>query len=296
MLSLAASFVDWSAAAERITSKNNKAAEGSPEAAQSVRKALEAEAAGATDEGNSLPEASQLGRRSRLRRRPLAVGRSPRRQSVAGDRRGCVGELLVRQICHLPEVARRGRTDGQRCQSKVARWCQEAGLKEQERLHLANVLQLRPTNNQQRDVAEKLGLVRYRKILMPAATAEALKRQAKESEAALQKWKPVLTRLRGDLESRDKARQEAAAQQLEAVHDVTAAIPALETVFAKSTADAGQAAIAALAAMPQQEATDSLVRHAHPGPTRRSAPGGGRGCSRAARSPSSPTFRFCSQA
>ena len=96
---------------------------------------------------------------------------------------------------------------------------------------------------------------------MPAATAEALKRQAKESEAALQKWKPVLTRLRGDLESRDKARQEAAAQQLEAVHDA-AAIPALETVFAKSTADAGQAAIAALAAMPQQAATDSLVRHA----------------------------------
>jgi hypothetical protein len=96
---------------------------------------------------------------------------------------------------------------------------------------------------------------------MPARTAEALKQQAKQSEAALQRWKPILTRLRGDLESRDQARQQAAAEQLKAIQDV-AAIPALETVFVKSTPESGKAVIAALTTMQQQAATDSLVRHA----------------------------------
>jgi Pretoxin HINT domain len=146
-------------------------------------------------------------------------------------------------------------------QMKLAHWCEEAGLKDQERQHLTAALRLRPSKNHQRDATSKLGLVRYRKTLMPAATAEALKAQTKEAEVALAQWKPLLTRLRGDLESRDKNRQAAAAEHLKSIETV-AAIPALETVFAKATPEAGKAAIAALAAMPQQQATDSLVRHA----------------------------------
>ena len=112
-----------------------------------------------------------------------------------------------------------------------------------------------------REVINKLGLVRYRNQLMPAATAEVLKKQAKESEAALAKWKPILSRLSGDLESRDKNRQEAARKQFKDAPD-PAMIPALEAVFVTAKPEVGQAAVDALIAMPQQAATDSLVRFA----------------------------------
>jgi hypothetical protein len=144
---------------------------------------------------------------------------------------------------------------------KLAHWCEGAGLKDQQRMHLSAALQTRPSKAQQRDALGKLGMVRYRKTLMPAATAEALKKQAKETELALQHWKPLLTRLRNDLESRDHQRHAAAAEDLKLIQDPSA-IQALETVFAKATPEAGKVAIAALAGMKQQQATDSLVRHA----------------------------------
>ncbi len=146
-------------------------------------------------------------------------------------------------------------------QIMLAKWCESAGLADQAKMHWRAAMSTRPKLNQQREIFSKLGLVRYRKRLMPAATAEVLRKQAKEAEAAVQKWKPLLTRLRGDLESRDTARQESAAQQLKDLHDLSV-IPVLEAVFAKATPEAGVAAIGALAFMPQQAATDSLVRHA----------------------------------
>lgn len=146
-------------------------------------------------------------------------------------------------------------------QLALARWCKEQGLVEQERIHLANALRLQPAKGKRAEVINKLGLVRYRNQLMPAATAEVLKKQAKEADAALAKWKPILTRLRGDLESRDKNRQEAARTTLKEVQD-PAIIPALEAVFATAKPEVGESAIAGLSAMPQQVATDSLMRFA----------------------------------
>ncbi|HVU90013.1 MAG TPA: polymorphic toxin-type HINT domain-containing protein [Pirellulales bacterium] len=146
-------------------------------------------------------------------------------------------------------------------QMALARWCKEQGLVEQEKIHLANALRLAPAKGKRAEVINKLGFVRYRHQLMPAATAEVLKKQAKEAEAALAKWKPILTRLRGDLESRDKNRQETARTKLKESQD-PAIIPALEAVFATARPEIGQAAIDALVALPQQAATDSLVRFA----------------------------------
>ncbi len=144
---------------------------------------------------------------------------------------------------------------------QLARWCEDQGLKDQERLHLSAAMGGRLNKVQHRDVMNKLGLVRYRHQIMPAATAEAIKRQAKDADTAMQKWKPVLNRLRGDLDSRDSARQEAASEQMKSIGD-SAAIPAIESVFAKSSVSAGKAAVMSIAAMKGQAATDSLVRHA----------------------------------
>ncbi|HVU90012.1 MAG TPA: polymorphic toxin-type HINT domain-containing protein [Pirellulales bacterium] len=146
-------------------------------------------------------------------------------------------------------------------QIKFAAWCSEKGLTDQARMHLQAAMSMRPTHNQQRDIMKKLDLVRYQKQLMPAAKADLYKKHDKELEALMHKWKPILTRWRGDLESRDASRQIDAEQKLNDIKDV-AVIPVLETVFAKSGATAGAAAVKVIAAMPEIKASESLVRFA----------------------------------
>ncbi len=146
-------------------------------------------------------------------------------------------------------------------QIRLATWCGDEGLADQAQMHLQVAMMLRTTHAQQRDIIKKLGLVRYQKQLMPAARAELLKKHEKELEVMMHKWKPILSRLRSDLESRDAARQIDAEQQLNNIKDI-AVIPVLETVFAKSGATAGTAAVKAIAAMPEVKASESLVRFA----------------------------------
>jgi hypothetical protein len=146
-------------------------------------------------------------------------------------------------------------------QIKLAAWCSEAGLADQSQMHLQAAMYLKPTHNQQREIIKKLGLVRYQKQLMPTAKAELYKKHDKELEALTHKWKPILTRLRGDLESRDASRQIDAAQKLSEIKDV-AIIPVIEVVFEKSGATAGTAAVKTIAAMPEIKASESLVRFA----------------------------------
>ena len=127
-------------------------------------------------------------------------------------------------------------------------------------MHLQAAMNMRPTKTQQREILDKLGLVRYQRRFVPAGQVAAFKEKAKKADADMHKWKPILNRLCNDLESRDTAAS-IRARRLIALHDVSA-IPALETVFAKSTPTAGKAVVASLAAIQSQEATDSLVRHA----------------------------------
>ena len=167
---------------------------------------------------------------------------------------------MVGQVHRLSKIVPRRR------KPLTVRWRSPAGARSKgsssrKRFTSPTLLRLRPPRASAAEVINKLGLVRYRNQLMPAATAEVLKKQAKESEAALAKWKPILSRLRGDLESRDKNRQEAARKQFKDAPD-PAMIPALEAVFATAKPEVGQAAVDALIAMPQQAATDSLVRFA----------------------------------
>ena len=258
-----ASLGAWCAnAAERMTNKvttSDSSVARSDEADRLVRQALVAEAAGNADE------------RADYLRQALAV--DPQHSAAhwqSGDVR--VGEQWLSADAAASENAWSGKFTTYRqmrdqspptadAQIRLARWCATEGLKDQERLHLVSALQLRPTKIQQRDVMNKLGLVRYQKSIMPAAEAEALKKKSKEAETAMQEWKPRLNRLREDLESRDTARQDAAREKLLALKD-TAAIAPLEAVFAKAKPEAAKVAVAAIAGMKQQAATDSLVRHA----------------------------------
>ena len=98
---------------------------------------------------------------------------------------------------------------------RVVRWCAHEGLVSQEQLHLSKALEQQTTKQQTHEIKSRLGLVRYDDKLMPAAQAEVLKRQARDTAAAMQSWKVRLTRWRDDLESKSTIRQAAGEEKLQ---------------------------------------------------------------------------------
>ncbi len=145
---------------------------------------------------------------------------------------------------------------------QLARWCEAAGLKNEERVHLVHATDFRVIKKKQKaELIHKLGLVRYRGALMTQAQAEQLKTQVKEQAAAIQAWKPTLIAIRRQTESSDQAERDRGLEQLQSLRDPQA-IPALEALFVKTKLPAMQAIVTGISQMPGQAAADSLVRHA----------------------------------
>jgi hypothetical protein len=143
---------------------------------------------------------------------------------------------------------------------QLAKWCSDAGLKEQERVHLIYAMQFRPTQAEARRIRKILGLVRYQETLMPAVQAELMKEEAQRTRKALQEWKPRLSAIQRDLESRDRERRRGAVEQIRAIEGDASAVPLLESLLASTKPADTQTVIRSLAALPNQSATDALVR------------------------------------
>lgn len=94
---------------------------------------------------------------------------------------------------------------------------------------------------------------------------EAVIREAGERREAerqwLAQWRPRLEELRKELQQRSASQRAAAAKSLGAIRDPRA-MPAPEAVFFEHSLETALLAIEALAEMPEQEAAQSLVRHA----------------------------------
>jgi hypothetical protein len=229
---------------------------GGDAAAQLVCEALEAEAQGETSA------------RAELLRRALEImpDYSPARWQ-SGEVRVADRWLSVEMASQ--EAARAGHVDAYRKlrdrvrasakdHQSLAAWCAKHGLPDQERLHLLFALQLAPKSH---DIIEKLRLTRQHGALVSREQAETLDRHSKQLAVTLATWKPRLSKLRRDIESDITAKRSEARQKLQSIDDPLL-VPAIEAIFADSTAEAGEAVIAALAHMPDQVATDSLARHA----------------------------------
>jgi hypothetical protein len=143
-------------------------------------------------------------------------------------------------------------------QLNLARWCEKAGLKDQQRAHLMFALQLQPKN---KEAISKLGLVRYRGQLVPAKQLDEIKAEEKQSQTESKEWKARIDGWRQVLQDRPKSAHEDVLNQIRAVRD-PAAIHLLERDLAHSGEDAYLAVVEALASMPQQAATDVLIRAA----------------------------------
>ena len=141
-------------------------------------------------------------------------------------------------------------------QLNLARWCEKAGLKEQQRAHLTSALELQPNN---KEAISKLGLVRFQHHLVPASQVDDIKTRIKESTAVSKVWKDRVDGWQQQL--KDHPNDPEVLKQIRAVRD-PAAIYALDRGLQYSGKEACLAVVDALATMPQQASTDVLIRAA----------------------------------
>jgi hypothetical protein len=114
-------------------------------------------------------------------------------------------------------------------QFALARWCRRKGLKDEERAHLTRVLIAKPNHA---ETLDRLGLRWYQGSLL---TGEQIKRRRAEKVQArrdLDRWRPVLLKLRRELSDASEEVRARAQQKLLAIRD-TASISAIDSVLLK---------------------------------------------------------------
>jgi Pretoxin HINT domain len=237
-----------------------------PQASALVKQALEAEAQGKMDQRDALAkQALQVA--SGLPEAHWIVGQvqqggkwvSIEDAAAEAAKNGKLDEYRQRRDALLQKVeAQRAMkvTSSAEDQLELARWCEKAGLQKEQRFHLIAALQIDPKRAETR---KKLGLVAYRGTLMPADQVDEFDARLKNEQKRFAQWKDRLQALRKQIEDGQDVDQ--AFAQIRAIRDVSA-IPALEAVFGNSKPNIGAVVVVALAAMPEQQATESLARFA----------------------------------
>jgi hypothetical protein len=152
-------------------------------------------------------------------------------------------------------------------QLALARWCRRYNLDDEAWFHWANVVSMQPGN---KEALRALGMRWYQNRLLTHDEIGAAKQRTRAARDAAKRWAPRVTNWRREITG-DLAAREAALAEIRALADVDA-IPALEDVTLEADVSDdlklvrarqfGRAVVAALRAMPAQEATESLVRHA----------------------------------
>jgi hypothetical protein len=143
-------------------------------------------------------------------------------------------------------------------QLALAKWCKTAGLKDEWRAHLGNVLALNPDHAEARAA---LGYQLVDGVWLTPKEIDQGKSRASAAVAALNKWKPKLTAIRDALTSSNPTRHELARKKLAAIQD-SAAIPALEVVFCSDTEPIAWVGLTHFGEMSVADASLALARQA----------------------------------
>jgi hypothetical protein len=145
----------------------------------------------------------------------------------------------------------------------LADWCAEREMADQERAHLARVIELSPDHLIAR---QRLGFVRQGgNWILRAELARERSREA-DRAAAVAKWRPAIEEIRAGLEHRSQQRREFALAKLREVLDPEA-VPAIEAVFATAADEIAVHGLDALAAIRDPDAALALARFAVYWPT-----------------------------
>jgi hypothetical protein len=139
---------------------------------------------------------------------------------------------------------------------KLANWCHQQGLKDEEQAHLQRVLDFEPNRT---DVRERLGMKRVGGVWMMPREAQQAAVRGKQAVKDLNHWRPRVEKFRAALQGPAGRIRDLAAQHVREIRDPTA-IVALETVLAPSCDEAGAAVVDALAALKRPDASIALAR------------------------------------
>ena len=151
---------------------------------------------------------------------------------------------------------RRSRTpDKADAQLKLAAWCEQKGLKVQALTHYDQVIQLDPT----RETAWKhLGYKKQGNRWVKPDQAAAEKLEAERQKQADKHWKPILEKLRDDLQSKDAAKRARAERELTEVSDPRA-VPMIWALFIFGSERSQTAAVQMLGQIEGPAASNALA-------------------------------------
>ena len=141
---------------------------------------------------------------------------------------------------------------------QLADWCRDRRMPDQERAHLSRVVDLNPNHA---DARERLG---FQLVNGQWIEATELQRQGEEQaswQQALEEWRTKVLDMRKDLANPSLAKRTQAERQIRET-TTAEAIPAFEAILSPHSQRAAQLVLEAVARMPEQQAVESLVRHA----------------------------------
>ncbi len=152
-------------------------------------------------------------------------------------------------------------------QLALAKWCRKNGLNDEAKFHWANVLAVDPKNE---EALRALDVRWYNGRLRTTTEIAALKNGSDNSRRR-EKWEASVTRWRYALAGKNSMSPADALAEIRAVRSVDAILPVEEFTLGADTSngkemeqrrDVSLAFVGALEQMPDQPATESLMRHA----------------------------------
>ncbi len=153
-------------------------------------------------------------------------------------------------------------------QIRLARWCRDHKLSDEAEVHWETVLSRDPMNKEAQRAANMLW--KGGRLVNRKQTTEQ-KRQAQAAKDAAKYWEPMVAKWRRAVGGRDVQAHDQALTEIRAISRLDA-IPSMEAVtlghdahdvqHAEACMQIAVAFLEALAQMPQQAATQSIVRHA----------------------------------
>jgi hypothetical protein len=144
----------------------------------------------------------------------------------------------------------------------LARWCVKAGMDDASRLHYAQLLNRRDSDDKARQEAIKnLDLHNFGGQWITGEELAARQEEAKAIEAAMAKWRPKLKSLQVAIDGFDFELRDKAIKELQQIDDPTI-IPVLESFLLDGGDRFQEEAVKRLAQFPHHEATEALVRFA----------------------------------
>jgi pretoxin HINT domain-containing protein len=141
---------------------------------------------------------------------------------------------------------------------RLANWCRDHDMPDRERLHLTELVN---SHGPSPAVMSRLGMIKFRGQWIAEETLDESRRLDERQRRIEKKWKPVFAKWKGDLKAADAAAYAKLADRLATVNEAEA-VPILEEVISAHNERAALAVVGRLDALPGQEATESLVRHA----------------------------------